>query len=205
MKAFYFAALAVVLALAVASIGNRLWAQGSDIPGASDRETEEAEGLSESQAELEDLHSQSRERIQDGDDEIAELRSEAPDTPALKALADARVGHLEKLKTLDRQILAVRDIAALDKAWEIWARLSELETEWEMVLEPSLQWAVAIEEMEAQLKEQDNKKRRDVLRQLKLLQAEDGVSRKQEFELSKARRAREKAMESLADKFWEED
>ena len=57
--------------------------------------------------------------------------------------------------------------------------------------------------MESQLKEQDNAKQRDVLKQLRLLQKEDAVSRKQEFELLKVRKAREKAMESLVDKFWE--
>ena len=205
MKAVYFGALAVVLALAIASVGNRLWAEGPDTSGASDQETEEAAGLPESQEELEGLRSESQERIQDGDDEIAELKAEAPDTPALKALAGARLKHLEKRKTLDRRILAVRDDAELDKAWEIWEKVSELETEWEMVLEPSLQSAVTIEEMESRLKEQDNKKQRDILSQLKLLQKEDAVGRQQEFELSKARKVREKAMESLVDKFWEED
>ena len=204
MKAIYLAALAVVLALAVASVGNRLWAEGSDTSGASDQETEEAQDLSESQEELAGLRSESEERIQDGDDEIAELKAETPETPALKALADARLKHLEKRKTLDRQIVAMRDDAALAKAWEIWTKVSELEAEWEMVLEPSLLSAVTIEEMDAQLKEQDNRKQRDILKQLQLLQKDDAVGRKQEFELFKARQAREKAMESLVDKFWEE-
>ena len=96
-------------------------------------------------------------------------------------------------------------VAALDQAREIWSKVNELETEWEMVLESSLQWAVTIEEMESQLKEQDNAKQRDVLKQLRLLQKQDAVSRTQELELLKARKAREKAMESLVDKFWEED
>ena len=206
MKAICLFALAVALALAVASVGNRLRAEGPGTPGTSEQETAEVKGLSEAEEELVDLHDESEARIQDGDDEIAELKAEGqPGAPALKALADARLKHLEKRKVLDRQMLAVEDAAALDQAWKIWAKVSELETEWEMVLESSLRWAVTMEEMESQLKDQDNKKQQDVLKQLKLLQTEDAVNRRQEFELFKARTAREKAMESLVDKFWEED
>lgn len=204
MKARWIVMLAVLLALVFVGVGNRFSAGAADEEMAANTDVEEeAEGMTDSEYELADLHDESQGRIQEAEDQLADLEAEGPaETPALKAFAETQRRHLQKRTSLDKAILAIEDAAQLDRARQLVAQVNELEVEWDMVLAPGLNNAVAIEEMETQLGKKGNQNQREIVQKLKLLQKEDATARSQEFELFKARQLRTAAMDAMVGEFW---
>ena len=163
-----------------------------------------AEHLAEQQEELANLRNESRDRIKDADEQLAEMaKEELPAAPAQRALVEGRRKFLERRKALDMKLLAIEGTTVLDPVRQAREEIDQLETEWSMVLEPNFTSAVTIEELEDSLAQENNPQRRDIMAKLKLLSAKDAESRKQEFVLLKARQEREKAWARLVKDFEE--
>ena len=207
MRTPWILMLAAVLALVCVGVGNRLTAVGADDETDSEPElTEKAEGMTDNRSDLVELHDLNQEHIEDTEDELGTLDAEGPaETPALKAFVEARREHLQKRSKLDRAILAIKGVARLERARELAAQVDESETEWDLVLDPTLRTAMDVEEMETHLKQDGNQKQREIVKKLKVLQQEDAAARKKEYDLFKARQSRTAAMEALLDDFWGEN
>ena len=206
MKTVWMLMLAVLLTLVFVGVGSRVAAVRAEDQVVRDVDADESvEESTDTAAELQDLHAESRGRIADADDELADLEAEAPaETPAAKAFDQARRQLLQKRSALDRAILAIDDMAQLERAWELVAQVEELDVEWDLVLQPGLHSALTMEEMQTQLKQKADPQQRELVKKLKTLQEEDARARKQEFELLKARQTRAAAMDALIDEFWKD-
>ena len=171
---------------------------------AMEQQKAETERLAEQQEELANLRNESRDRIKDADEQLAEMaKEELPAAPAQRALVEGRRKFLERRKALDMKLLAIEGATVLDPVRQAREEIDQLETEWSMVLEPNFTSAVTIEELEDSLAQENNPQRRDIMAKLKLLSAKDAESRKQEFALLKSRQEREKAWARLVKDFEE--
>jgi hypothetical protein len=171
---------------------------------AMEQQKAETERLAEQQEELANLRNESRDRIKDADEQLVEMpKEELLTAPAQLSLVEAKRKFLDSRKALDMKLLAIEGATALDLVKLAREEINQLETEWSMVLEPNLTSAVAIEELEESLAQENNPQRRDILANLKLLAAKDAESRKQELALLKARQEREKAWAKLFKDFEE--
>jgi DNA repair exonuclease SbcCD ATPase subunit len=147
--------------------------------------------------QLNELHDQSQDRIHDADTEMDDLDREAPVSPARIAFVDARRDYLKKRRGLDAEILAIQSAAGLKKAQDLKQKLDELDLEWELLRGPGLDLAADIEDMTAAVQENGGQAKTDILKKFKALAEESATARKQEFELAKARLARQAAIETL--------
>jgi hypothetical protein len=169
---------------------------------ALERQAGEAERLAHQRQELAEYREQSRERTRDVEERIAEIgREEPPATAARRALVEGRLKFLNARKALDARILAIENVAALEQARQVRTQIDEMETEWDLVANPRLERAVAIEEMEEKLKEEGDAVKQGIVERLKQLLEKDGESRRLEFELRKGRHEREKAWDRMVEEF----
>lgn len=162
----------------------------------------EAEQLAELQEQLVGLRNESQDRVKDADEQLATIdKEEPPTTPAQRARVEGRRKFLNSRKAIDAKLLAITDAKNLLQARLLREEVDALETEWRIVQEPKLNSAVAIEDLEASLAQNNNQTRRDMLEKLRQLAAKDDESRVQEYGILKAREEREKAWEKLFQDF----
>ena len=164
----------------------------------------EAEQQAERQAQLTDLHNESKDRIKDADEQLANMETEdQPVTPAQHALFDARRKHLGSVKSLSVKLLGIKDPKALEQARQARAEVDEVETVWRIVEEPKLSAARTIEDLAKSLEQDNTQYRREILTRLRQLADLDAESRSQELAILNARREREKAWDKLIQDFYQ--
>ena len=162
----------------------------------------EAEQLAELQEQLVGLRNDSQDRVKDADEQLAAIdKEEPPTTTAQRARVEGRRKFLNSRKAIDAKLLAITDAKNLLQARQLRDEVGALETEWRIVQEPKFNSAVAIEDLEASLAQNNNQTRRDMLEKLRQLAAKDDESRVQEYGILKAREEREKVWEKLFQDF----
>ena len=166
-----------------------------------EQKRQETERLAELQEALTGLHNESRERIKEADEQLAEIEKEEPVKPAQHALVEGRRKHLGNRKTLDIKILAITDGKVLEQAQQVREEIDALETEWRIVQEPTFSSATTLEELETSLAENNSQARREMLEKLRQLAAKDAESRTQEYTILKERQEREKVWHKLVQDF----
>jgi hypothetical protein len=163
---------------------------------------QQAELREEPREKLEELRTKSRERISEAEERLAEIEKEdAPETPATRALVEGRRKFLGDRNALDRKLLAIGGDTALELTEQMGVEIDNLETEWRLVLEPRLDSAATLENLEEDLAKEDSAQKRAILEKLKQLAQKDAEGRPQEFALAKAREERERTWDKLVHEF----
>lgn len=175
---------------------------------------EKINGINEQMARLEkekqalerlnEWHDRARERLRQADDELTRKeQEELPTSKAALSKVTARKDYLAKQRRLNAELLTVQTAAELKKAEELKRQSEELYQEWELVLEPGLETAAALEEMTKSIADKGTPAQAEILARFKALAEESAAGRVREFEMLKARQRRQEAMEALRHEFHE--
>ena len=167
------------------------------------KKAEEAEQQAHQREEMAEFQRACKERLQEVERQLTEAAAADPgDSAAHKASQQGQIKWLRELRAALEQVVAVQDLARQDKLRSLRESIEDLERDWGLVRAPQLEAAVRIEELERHVAREGTQMQKDLLARIKALAEDDAVARRNEFDAAKARRAREKTLESLVQQFW---
>jgi len=170
---------------------------------ALEREAHTAEEAAERKEMFAHIQAESRERMARYDERIRDIRNEeAPEREENRAYLDALVGHIEKCRGIDKQILALKDYTALDEARKLQQDLELAHVEWDMATEPALAMKAQLTELQMTAREIGDVRLAPIVGEIALLHEQVAAIGAKQLELWQARRKARMEIESRLGQFW---
>ncbi|HHM12944.1 MAG TPA: DUF1549 domain-containing protein [Planctomycetaceae bacterium] len=136
------------------------------------------------------------------EEQLGELKNDASETKAERALVQATETHLKTVRGVIDELLKLKESSSLPQARTAMRRIEALELKWSLVDEPKLAQATILEELTSLAEEEPRPGTESMLKRLRELQQREMKNRAEELRLIQARTALEEDQEKLQEEFY---